>query len=391
MDCGKILRVTDYAHYLVCTLLFFGAFSFILIISTNPNHSMNPLSLFNGQNPPCITSPPTTEKHRLKMYRDKLEEALAGASTENNKTVIIAVVNKAYVDGDKSMLDMFLEGFWVGEGTRELVKHLLIVAVDQTSYERCTFLGLHCYKLGTDDVDFAGEKVFMSPDFLDMMWRRTQFLGDILKLGYSFIFTYALAKTRSVGRPRPDDYVLEFLHILYSGGAHCSDNDVIWLRNPFPRLRDLNETIDLQISTDNFNGDDRSESNPINTGFYMVRSNNRTIALFNSWYGLKNSSNGRKEQDLLNELISQGVIAKLGLKVKFLNTKFFSGFCQDSGDVKSVVTVHANCCRTITAKLADLTAVIHDWQRFKSFSGDANQTAAFHWSPHDRCIDSWNH
>nr|GLL28070.1 uncharacterized protein At1g28695-like [Ipomoea trifida] len=319
---------------------------------------MNPLSLFNGQNPPCITSPPTTEKHRVKMYRDKLEEALAGASTENNKTVIIAVVNKAYVDGDKSMLDMFLDGFWVGEGTRELVKHLLIVAVDQTSYERCTFLRLHCYKLGTDDVDFAGEKVFMSPDFLDMMWRRTQFLGDVLKLGYSFIFT---------------------------------DTDVIWLRNPFPRLRDLNKTLDLQISTDNFNGDDRSESNPINTGFYMVRSNNRTIALFNSWYGLKNSSNGRKEQDLLNELISQGVIAKLGLKVKFLNTKFFSGFCQDSGDVKSVVTVHANCCRTITAKLADLMAVIHDWQRFKSFSGDANQTAAFHWSPHDRCMDSWNH
>nr|GMC92924.1 hypothetical protein DM860_010844 [Ipomoea batatas] len=196
------------------------------------------------------------------MYRDKLEEALAGASTENNKTVIIAVVNKAYVDGDKSMLDMFLDGFWVGEGTRELVKHLLIVAVDQTSY----------------------------------------------------------------------------------------DIDVIWLRNPFPRLRDLNETLDLQISTDNFNGDDRSESNPINTGFYMVRSNNRTIALFNS-----------------------------------------CGFCQDSGDVKSVVTVHANCCRTITAKLADLMAVIHDWQRFKSFSGDANQTATFHWSPHDRCMDSWNH
>nr|GMC96608.1 putative nucleotide-diphospho-sugar transferase [Ipomoea batatas] len=356
MDCGKILRFTDYAHYLVCTLLFFGAF-YLLIISTNPNQSMNPLSLFNGQNPPCITSPPTTEKHRLKMYRDKLEEALAGASTEN-KTVIIAVVNKAYVDGDKSMLDLFLDGFWVGEGTWALVKHLLIVAVDQTSYERCAFFGLHCYKLGTDGVDFAGEEVFMSPDFIKMMWRRTQFLGDVLKLGYSFIFT---------------------------------DTDVLWLRNPFPRLSDLNETLDLQISTDLFNGDDWSKLNPINTGFYMVQSNNRTISLFNSWYGLKNSSNGKKEQDVLNELISQGALVELGLKVKFLDTQFFSGFCQDSTDVKSVVTVHANCCKTITAKLADLTAVIHDWQRFKSFSGDANQTAAFHWSPHDRCTDSWNH
>nr|GMD11815.1 Nucleotide-diphospho-sugar transferase protein [Ipomoea batatas] len=358
MDCGKILRVADYAHYIVYTLLFFGAF-YILIISTNPNNqSMKPLSLFHRQNPPCPPSPPTTgKKNTLKIYRDKLEEALAGASTEN-KTVIIAVVNKAYVDGDKSMLDLFLDGFWVGEDTRSLVKHLLIVAVDQTSYERCTFFGLHCYKLGTDGVDFVGEKVYMSPDFIKMMWRRTQFLGDVLKLGYSFIFT---------------------------------DSDVLWLRNPFPRLSDLNETLDLQISTDMFNGNERSESNPINTGFYMVRSNKRTMALFNSWYGMKNSSNGKKEQDVLNQLISQGVLSELGLKVKFLNTQFFSGFCQVSQDVKSVVTVHANCCRTITAKLADLTAVIHDWHRFKSFSGDANQTAAFRWSPHDRCADSWKH
>nr|GMD10472.1 Nucleotide-diphospho-sugar transferase protein [Ipomoea batatas] len=326
MDCGKILRVADYAHYLVYTLLFFGAF-YILIISTNPNNqSMKPLSLFHRQNPPCPPSPPTTGKNTLKIYRDKLEEALAGASTEN-KTVIIAVVNKAYVDGDKSMLDLFLDGFWVGEDTRSLVKHLLIVTVDQTSYERCTFFGLHCYKLGTDGVDFVGEK----------------------------------------------------------------DSDVLWLRNPFPRLSDLNETLDLQISTDMFNGNERSESNPINTGFYMVRSNKRTMALFNSWYGMKNSSNGKKEQDVLNQLISQGVLSELGLKVKFLNTQFFSGFCQVSRDVKSVVTVHANCCRTITAKLADLTAVIHDWHKFKSFSGDANQTAAFRWSPHDRCADSWKH
>lgn len=121
-------------------------------------------------------------------YKDDLERALVGASTEN-KTVIITIVNKAYIEGDKAMLDLFLDGFWHGEGTRELVNHLLIVAMDQTSYERCKFLHHHCYKLETDGVDFGGEKLFMSQDFIKMMWRRTLFLSDVLKRGFNFIFT----------------------------------------------------------------------------------------------------------------------------------------------------------------------------------------------------------
>lgn len=123
-----------------------------------------------------------------KIHGDKLEEALAGASTED-KTVIITIVNKAYVEGDKPMLDIFLDGFWLGEGTEDLIKHLLIVAMDQTSYKRCMFLHLHCYKLETDGVGFIGEKLYMSKDFIKMMWERTRFLGDILKSGYSFVFT----------------------------------------------------------------------------------------------------------------------------------------------------------------------------------------------------------
>lgn len=120
--------------------------------------------------------------------RDELAEVLAETSTEN-KTVIIAMVNKAYVEGDKPMLDIFLDGFWLGENTRSLVDHLLIVAADQTSYDRCKYLRLHCYKLKTDGVDFDGEKLYMSEDFIKMMWRRTLFLSDVLKQGYNFIFT----------------------------------------------------------------------------------------------------------------------------------------------------------------------------------------------------------
>ncbi|KAL5795422.1 hypothetical protein ACOSQ2_000242 [Xanthoceras sorbifolium] len=70
-----------------------------------------------------------------------------------NKTVIIAVVNKACVEGDEPLLDLFLDNFWLGEDTCGLVDLLLLVTVNQISYERCRFLRLHCYSLQTDGED----------------------------------------------------------------------------------------------------------------------------------------------------------------------------------------------------------------------------------------------
>lgn len=126
---------------------------------------------------------------------DELEAALSKASMAN-KTVIIAVINKAYADQDitdeTTMLDIFLDSFWLGEDTKPLRDHLLLVAVDRTAYDRCRFLKLNCYKLETDGVDFKGEKLYMSEDFIRMMWRRTQFLLEVLKRGYTFIFTVKL-------------------------------------------------------------------------------------------------------------------------------------------------------------------------------------------------------
>lgn len=164
----------------------------------------------------------------------------------------------------------------------------------------------------------------------------------------------------------------------------------MWLRNPFPRLN-YNQSIDsldLQISTDKFNGDQWSKDNPINSGFYMIRSNNRTISLFDKWYARKNESAGLKEQDVLNNMIREGVFKELGLRVRFLDTLYFSGFCEVSRDFKAVTTVHANCCRTISAKVVDLTAVVHDWKRFKSLT-NSNQTSTLQWTNHVACHNSW--
>ncbi|KAJ0772083.1 putative nucleotide-diphospho-sugar transferase [Helianthus annuus] len=327
----------------LCTLLLISLLLIYFLSEKNPSASITD-KLYRSKPPSAI--------HEASMYRDELEAALEGASMAN-KTVIIAVVNRAYTEGDKPMFDIFLDGFWLGEDTRQLTNHLLIVAVDQTAFERCMFLRLHCYRLKTDGDDFMDEKVYMSEDFIKMMWIRTHFLGDVLRRGYNFIFT---------------------------------DTDVLWLRNPFPRLT-LNETVDLQISVDRFNGDQWSQTNPLNTGFYMIKSNNKTIALFDEWYMQRNTSVGMKEQDVLVELMHKGVFNRLGLGVRFLDTIYFSGFCEDSRDINVVSTVHANCCRTIRAKVNDLINVVHDWKRFRDPSD--NKTMDFIWSNHLACQNSW--
>ncbi|XP_004517215.2 uncharacterized protein At1g28695-like [Cicer arietinum] len=291
-------------------------------------------------------------------YGDDLEKALAKASKGNNKTLIIAIVNKAYVEQDVkgdaiTMFDLFLSSFWLGEGTRSLIDNLLIVAVDQIAYDRCRFLRLNCFRLETNGVDFEGEKIYMSQEFIKMMWRRTFFLLEVLKRGYNFIFT---------------------------------DTDVMWLRNPFEKLS-KNETEDLQISVDIYLDDPWSEKHLINTGFFFVRSNNKTISLFDTWYGKKDNSTRKKEQDVLLDLIESGIFGHLGLKVRFLDTLYFSGFCQDSKDFMEVTTIHANCCRSITAKVADLKASLHDWKQFRKL--ETNSIINLHWTSHDWCWQSW--
>ncbi|PON99766.1 Nucleotide-diphospho-sugar transferase [Trema orientale] len=362
-DPKKIKCSLSFGSNLALIFLFLMGTTILYLSIWSPSYSLTNFPFFPFQREqlqPCQLPNSTAVEAR----QDKLELALAKASMEN-KTVIIAVVNRAYVDqdvkADTTMLDIFLDSFWLGEDTKKLVDHLLLVAVDQTAYDRCRFLRLNCFRLETDGVDFGGEKTFMSQDFIKMMWRRTLFLLEILKRGYSFIFT---------------------------------DMDVMWLRNPFERLS-KNETEDLQISTDLFFGDPWKEDQFINTGFYYIRSNIKTIALFGKWYSMRDNSTGQKEQDVLRGLIKGGIIGRLGLNVRCLDTLYFSGFCQDSKDFRAVTTVHANCCKSITAKVTDLRAVLRDWKRFKEITSHkqftiVNATETFRWTGHWRCWNSWS-
>uniref|UniRef100_A0A7N0U4N5 Nucleotide-diphospho-sugar transferase domain-containing protein n=1 Tax=Kalanchoe fedtschenkoi TaxID=63787 RepID=A0A7N0U4N5_KALFE len=362
--------------YKLCAVAFGVAFvSFVLLTAWLPSNT--PISRFmtwsaSTPNPQCH---PSSHHHNLQGGEDEtLESILARTPMTQNKTLIIAVVNKAYVEhevynGSATMLDTFLQSFWLGENTRPLLDNLLLVAADQTAYDRCRFLRLNCFKMRTEGVDFGGEKLYMSNDFIKMMWRRTELLLHVLKLGFNFIFT---------------------------------DTDVLWLRNPYMNLsNDMN--IDLQISCDKFNNHLSSKNALINTGFYFVRSNNRTIALFDKWHSMKDNSTGKKEQDVLLDLIRDNIFGRLNLTARYLDSLYFNGFCSPRRDIRVVTTVHANCCRSIRAKVSDLTAVLRDWQAFKksapsregvvngttSTAGGRNRTVSYDWSKPVNCANSW--
>ncbi|XP_062209742.1 uncharacterized protein At4g15970-like [Phragmites australis] len=105
-----------------------------------------------------------------------------------NDTVILTTLNSAWSEPG-SVLDVFLESFRIGESTRELLDHLVIVSLDMTAHARCKRAHRHCFALVTDGVDFSGQKNFMTDGYLKMMWRRIDFLRQVLEKGYSFIFT----------------------------------------------------------------------------------------------------------------------------------------------------------------------------------------------------------
>ncbi|RWV86116.1 hypothetical protein GW17_00052022 [Ensete ventricosum] len=272
--------------------------------------------------------------------KDELEAVLEGVAMDN-RTLVIAILNKAYVEPN-TMLDLFLQSLGGGEDTEFLIDHLLFVAVDQRAFNRCRTLELHCYNLVSEGADFSKEVFYMSDAFNNMMWRRTLFLGDVLRRGYSFIFT---------------------------------DMDVMWLRNPFSQL--YRDGEDLQMSSDHYYGNPFDNSN-FNTGFYFVTANNKTVALFNEWYAWRNNSKGMKDQDVLQKMKKEGAFTRLGLKVRYLETTYFSGFCQMSQDFRKVITVHANCCVSMKAKLIDLRSVLEAW-KVNNSNGTSNATTT--WPP----------
>ncbi|KAJ6321845.1 hypothetical protein OIU77_011850 [Salix suchowensis] len=186
----------------------------------------------------------------------------------------------------------------------------------------------HCFALVTRGLDFRHEAYFMTDVYLEMMWRRIDFLRSLLELGYNFVFT---------------------------------DADIMWFRDPFPRFF---LDADFQIACDQFSGNSSDVQNRPNGGFNYVKSSSRSIEFYKFWYSSRETYPGYNEQDVLNFIKFDPLVERLGLKMRFLDTAFFGGLCEPSKDLNLVCTMHANCCFGLDNKLHDLRIMLQDWKTF---------------------------
>ncbi|KAH0851141.1 hypothetical protein HID58_094965 [Brassica napus] len=97
----------------------------------------------------------------------------------------------------------------------------------------------------TSGTDFSGEKLFATPDYLKMMWRRIELLTQVLEMGFNFIFTMA-----------------------------C----------------------------DRFFGDPYDSDNWVNGGFTYVKSNHRSIEFYKFWYKSRLDYPELHDQDVFNKI-----------------------------------------------------------------------------------------
>lgn len=103
------------------------------------------------------------------------------------------------------------------------------------------------------------------------------------------------------------------------------DADILWFRNPFEYFA---KGTDFQISCDRNRGSAWSLRNKPNCGYQYARSNERTIAMYRHWCSGGDANPHVDEQSLLNLMLKRKELSPYKVKIRFLPTERFSGFCQ---------------------------------------------------------------
>ncbi|XP_027925212.1 uncharacterized protein At4g15970-like [Vigna unguiculata] len=281
-------------------------------------------------------------------YTDKRLESILRNASMKDKTVIITTLNDAWSEPG-SIFDLFLESFRVGNQTQQLLNHLVVITYDPKTHERCLTMHHYCYLVENKEGNFTGEMFYMSPNYLQLIWGRAKFLGSVLEMGYNFLFT---------------------------------DTDIMWLRDPFSLFY---EDADFQIACDFFNGNSSDILNFPNGGFKYMRSNERTIWFIKFWINARIYFPGLGEQAVFNMIKLHPLITDKKVKIKFLSTDYFGGFCEPSKDLNQVSTMHANCCIGIENKIHDLKILLEDWKKYMALSDHDREHLNHSWSVPQRC------
>lgn len=156
----------------------------------------------------------------------------------------------------------------------------------------------------------------------------------------------------------------------------------MWLRDPFAQFY---QDADFQIACDFFNGNSYDLRNMPNGGFNYVKSNERTIWFYKFWFKSRDAYPRLHDQDVLNKIKMHPLISKKNMKIRFLSTAYFGGFCQASKDLNKVSTMHANCCVGLDNKINDLKILLEDWRKYMALPENEKKQSHPSWSVPQSC------
>ncbi|KAM0889119.1 hypothetical protein ACQ4PT_027909 [Festuca glaucescens] len=279
-----------------------------------------------------------------------LAELLPKVATDDGM-VIITSVNAAFA-APGSLLDLFRGSFRDGEGIAHLLNHTLIVALDPSAMARCGAVHPHCYHLEVVAANVSSASRIMTKSYLEIVWVKLSLQQRVLELGYNYLFT---------------------------------DVDILWFRNPF---RHINLYADMAVSTDRFKGDTESLTNWPNTGFYYVRSTNRTVEMLRQWRAARLRFPPDHDQFIFDKIKVELADGELQIKFVFLDPVSFDGFCQRHSKIDTVCTMHANCCIGLENKVHDLKNVANDWKNYMNLTLPERRTSKNRWTIPAQCAAS---
>ncbi|KAG4128692.1 hypothetical protein ERO13_D09G036050v2 [Gossypium hirsutum] len=244
-----------------------------------------------------------------------LLQALRKASMAD-RTVILMVVNGDWAK-PSSILDLFLESFRIGEGTKRLLNHLLIIAEDSQAFQYCNSKHPHCFLLKN-----FPKIQSRTPRNLMLSPSRVILLTQIVELGYHVAFT---------------------------------------LRNPFSKLvPDIELSIALEMG-----------------GFFHLKTNERTYQFIKNLNLKRVLYPDSEHQSLCKVPGNDGFIDLIGMEVSYFSEVNFGRPCLPC-DLNQIYTIQANCCEDIDSKIHDLKLALDDWRKFKELSAN---NASSKWSP----------
>ncbi|XP_010445704.1 PREDICTED: uncharacterized protein At4g15970-like [Camelina sativa] len=228
-----------------------------------------------------------------------------------DRVVIITVVDKEWAKRE-SILDLFLESFRIGERTKHLLNHLIVVALDDQALRYCLRAHPHCYL----HRDSTTKSESSNPDGLVTGWSKKFLVNEILKIGYNIMFTEA---------------------------------DVMWLRNPLMHCHQQNP---ISVAC----GSDQHQQNHLtveNTGgFFYAKSNDINIALLKTLNVERVLYPATENQSLCDIVKRNDVIQSLSMTVTLLDDANFGRFCQPNPQNQNeIATVHASCCNNTKSKV----------------------------------------